>query len=269
MGLLDSKVAIVTGGALGIGSACSLEFAREGARVVVADLAREAGEQTVDEIKRLGGQGIMVEADVATGSQCQKVVSEAVRCFGRVDILHNNVGIQPPSSYTNVEDTSEGMWDRIIDVNLKSHFLMSKYCIPEMRKRGGGVIISTSSVQGLQSAPLVPPYAASKGGILSLVRQMAVDYASENIRVLAVNPGAIDTPMLHASAALQGENTQRIVNEWGKGHPLGRLGKGEDIATVVAFLASDKASFMTGEHVNVDGGYMALGSWATAGPSSE
>ena len=104
---------------------------------------------------------------------------------------------------------------------------------------------------------------------MSLVRQMAVDYASENIRVLAVNPGAIDTPMLHASAALQGENTQRIVNEWGKGHPLGRLGKGEDIATVVAFLASDKASFMTGEYVNVDGGYMALGSWATAGPSSE
>tara|TARA_B100000745_G_scaffold285354_1_gene220564 strand:+ start:71 stop:367 length:297 start_codon:yes stop_codon:yes gene_type:complete len=98
---------------------------------------------------------------------------------------------------------------------------------------------------------------------------MAVDYASENIRVLAVNPGAIDTPMLHASAALQGKDTQRIVNEWGKGHPLRRLGKGEDIATVVAFLASDKASFMTGEYVNVDGGYMALGSWATAGPSSE
>ena len=136
---------------------------------------------------------------------------------------------------------------------------MSKYAIPEIRKRGGGVIVNTASVQGLQSMKLVPAYAASKGGILSLTRQMALDYAEENIRVLAVCPGAIDTNMVRTVAASEGGDIEATIQEWGRTHPIGRIGTGQEIANVVLFLASDKASFMTGEYVCVDGGYMALG----------
>jgi NAD(P)-dependent dehydrogenase (short-subunit alcohol dehydrogenase family) len=155
------------------------------------------------------------------------------------------------------------MWDRILDVNLKSYFLMAKYAIPEMRKRGGGAIVNTASVQGLQSMKGVPAYAASKGGVLSLTRQLAIDYARENIRVLAVCPGSIDTEMLRASAAAEGGDVEATIRRYGEGHPIGRVGTGLDIANAVLFLASDKASFMTGEYVCVDGGLMALGAWAT------
>ena len=147
--------------------------------------------------------------------------------------------------------------------------MMSKFAIPEMRKRGGGAIINTASVQGLQSQKLVPAYAASKGGVLSLTRQMALDYAEENIRVLAVCPGTIDTEMVRTIARTEQGDTDQIVAGWGKGHPLGRVGQGTDIANVVLFLASDKASFMTGEHVNVDGGFMAQGAWATGAGSQD
>ena len=258
------KVVIITGGALGIGQATAWEFAKEGAKVAIADVNREAGEATVAEVERLGGEGLMLQADVSDSSECRRVVEATVGRFGGVDILFNNVGIQPPESYVNVEDTPETLWDRIIGVNLKSCFLMSKYAIPEMRRQGGGVIISTASVQGLQSQPLVPPYAASKGGILSLTRQMSLDYAKDNIRVLAVCPGSIDTPMLRAAAGVAGGDPDEVVSQWGAAHPIGRVGTGQDIANAVLFLASEKASFMTGEHVNVDGGYMALGAWATA-----
>ena len=264
MASFDGKVVIITGGALGIGQATAWEFAKEGAMVAIADVNREAGEATVAEVDRLGGKGLMLQADVSDSADCKRVVETTVQRFGGVDILFNNVGIQPPASYVNVEDTPEAMWDRIIGVNLKSCFLMSKYSIPEMRKRGGGVIINTASVQGLQSQPLVPPYAASKGGILSLTRQMSLDYAKDNIRVLAVCPGSIDTPMLRAAAGAVGGDPDEVVGQWGAAHPIGRVGTGQDIANAVLFLASDKASFMTGENVNVDGGYMALGAWATA-----
>ncbi len=264
MSSFDGKVVIITGGALGIGQATAWEFAKEGAMVAIVDVNRVAGEATVAEVERLGGKGLLLQADAADSSDCRRVVEAAVERFGGVDILFNNVGIQPPESYVNVEDTSEAMWDRIIGVNLKSCFLMSKYAIPEMRKRGGGVIINTASVQGLQSQPLVPPYAASKGGILSLTRQMSLDYAKDNIRVLAVCPGSIDTPMLRAAAGVVGGDPDEVVGQWGAAHPIGRVGTGQDIANAVLFLASDKAGFMTGENVNVDGGYMALGAWATA-----
>ncbi len=264
MGEFDGKVVIITGGALGIGQATALEFAKAGARVSVADVNRKAGDVVVREIERLGGEGLMVQADMSISSDCERVVGRTVERFGGVDVLFNNVGIQPPESYLNVEDTPEEMWDRIMGVNLKSCFLMSKYAIPEIRKRGGGAIINTASVQGLQSQPLVPPYAASKGGILSLTRQMALDYAKDNIRVLAVCPGSVDTPMLRAAAETEGADPDEVVRRWGAAHPIGRVGVGRDIANAVLFLASEKASFMTGEHINVDGGYMALGAWANA-----
>jgi NAD(P)-dependent dehydrogenase (short-subunit alcohol dehydrogenase family) len=262
MGTYDGKVIIVTGGALGMGRATALEFAREGGAVVVADVNQAAGEAIERQIKEAGGQALFVQADVSQGAECRRVVEAAVSAFGGVDVLFNNVGIQPPDSYLRAEDTPEELWDRIVDVNLKSHFLMAKYAIPELRKRGGGVIINNASVQGLQSMKGVPPYAASKGGVLSLTRQLAVEYAGEGIRVLAICPGTIDTEMVRASAALEGGDIEENLRRYGRSHPIGRIGTGQDIANVVLFLASDKASFMTGDYVCVDGGYMALGAWA-------
>jgi NAD(P)-dependent dehydrogenase (short-subunit alcohol dehydrogenase family) len=266
----SGKAVIVTGGALGMGGVTSEEFARHGAQVIVADVNRDAGRAIETRIRAEGNQAVFVAADVADSSQCQQVIERTVSEYGGVDVLFNNVGIQPPSSYQNVEDTSEETWDRIVGVNLKSHFLMSKFAIPEMRKRGGGVIINNASVQGLQSQPLVPAYAASKGGVLSLTRQMALDYASEGIRVLAICPGTIDTEMVRASAALEGGDIEETLKRYGAGHPIGRIGTGQDIANLVLFLASDSASFMTGSHVVVDGGFMAMGAWAGgAGAAAE
>jgi NAD(P)-dependent dehydrogenase (short-subunit alcohol dehydrogenase family) len=262
MGAYDDKSVIVTGGALGIGRACAIEFAREGARVTVADINAEAGRSTLEAIAAVGHPGHLVVGDLAQARECQRVVRETVERFGGVDVLFNNVGIQPLESYLNVEDTTEEMWDRILDVNLKSYFLMSKYAISEIRRRGGGVIINTASVQGLQSQKGVPAYAASKGGVLSLTRQMALDYAAEHIRVLAICPGTIDTEMVRASAGREPDGLHAALERYGRTHPLGRIGTGQDIANLVIFLASDKASFMTGEYVCIDGGYMALGAWA-------
>ena len=259
----DGKVIVVTGGALGIGRAAALAFARAGGQVTIADINATAGEDTRAAIQAQGpGQAHLVVGDVADAGVCQRVIRETVDRFGGVDVLFNNVGIQPLESYQNVENTTEEMWDRIVGVNLKSYFLMSKYAIPEIRARGGGAIINTASVQGLQSQRLVPAYAASKGGVLSLTRQMALDYAREHIRVLAVCPGAIDTEMVRTAAALEPDGVESALQRIGKSHPVGRIGTGQDIANVVLFLASDAASFMTGEYVCVDGGYMALGAWA-------
>jgi 3-oxoacyl-[acyl-carrier protein] reductase len=262
MGAHDGKVVIVTGGALGIGRATAIEFAREGARVTIADINAEAGRSALEAMESVGEPGHLVIGDVARATECERVVRETVDRFGGVDVLFNNVGIQPRASYANVEGTTEEMWDRILDVNLKSYFLMSKYALPEIRRRGGGAIVNTASVQGLQSMKGVPAYAASKGGVLSFTRQMALDYAEDHIRVLAVCPGTIDTEMARTSAALDPAGVEAALERMGKSHPIGRIGTGLDIANAVMFLASDKASFMTGEYVCVDGGYMARGAWA-------
>ncbi|MEX0761627.1 MAG: glucose 1-dehydrogenase [Dehalococcoidia bacterium] len=262
MGEFDGKVVIVTGGALGMGRAAALAFAREGASVAVADIDEPAGRAIVEAMDDLMGTGLFVKADAGNSRDCKHVVDETVSAFGGVDILFNNVGIQPPESYANVVDLPEEVWDRIISVNLKSRFIMSKHSIPHMRRRGGGVIINNASVQGLQSMPGVPAYAASKGGDLSLTRQMALDFARDNIRVLAVCPGTIDTPLVRKAAEASGKDVESELQQYGKAHPLGRVGQSEEVAEVVLFLASDRASFMTGEHVVVDGGMMAMGAWA-------
>ena len=255
----DKRAVIVTGGARGIGARTAIEFARVGADVAVADVDLPAAQEIAQRINEIGRQAIAVQADVSVSEDCRRVVEKTVSGFGGLDILFNNAGIQPPESYANVEDTPEDVWDRILAVNLKSRFLMSKYAIPEMRKRGGGVIISTASVQGLQSTNLVPAYAASKGGDISLTRQMALDYAKDNIRVLTVCPGGVDTPMWRTG--LDETEIRENLHRSGKRHPIGRIGQPDDIANLVIFLASDKASFMTGEYVCVDGGLMAKGAW--------
>src|SRR6185437_11900237 len=179
MGAYTGKVVIVTGGAQGMGRATALAFAREGAAVTIADVDVTAGRAAVDQVHQMDGRGLFVHADVAVSADCRRIVAETVAAFGGIDILFNNAGIQPPDSYRNAEETPEELWDRILAVNLKSYFLMAKYAIPEIRKRGRGAIINNASVQGLQSMPGVPAYAASKGGVLSLTRQLAVDYAAE------------------------------------------------------------------------------------------
>lgn len=261
-GRFNGKVVVVTGGAMGMGQATAAAFAREGAMVAIVDVADAAAEAVVAEITNLGGSATYIRSDVGTGAGAATAIEATVKAYGGLDVLFNNVGIQPAESYCNAENTPEAVWDRIMDVNVKSHFLMAKYGIPHMRARGGGVIINNASVQGLQSMPGVPPYAASKGACLSLTRQLAVEYAHERIRVLAICPGTIDTPLVRIALGRDPDTYAANLENAARAHPLGRIGQPEEIAHVVLFLASDGASFMTGEYVCVDGGMMAKGAWA-------
>jgi NAD(P)-dependent dehydrogenase (short-subunit alcohol dehydrogenase family) len=247
------KGIIVTGGAKGIGRAICQGFAGAGGQVLCVDVDAAAGQTLITEQPGV----TFLAADVSAAAGCR----EAVAAFGRLDILCNNVGIMPTAAYVPAHELPEDMWDRILNTNLKSAYLMTHYAIPHLRAAGGGVIISTASVQGFQSAHGVSAYAASKGGIISLTRQLALDYAADNIRVLAVAPGTIDTPLVTESIA-PGADAAAIYADMARRHPLGRIGQPSEIASVVMFLASDGASFMTGETVAVDGGMLAKGAWA-------
>lgn len=262
MGDFDGKVVIVTGGAKGIGAGISRAFAGEGARVASLDIDAVAGEAIQAEGEGLAGEIRFFDADVAEDGVCRDTVGQIIGDWGGVDVLCNNVGIQPVPSYLPAHELPVEMWDRIIDVNLKSFFLMARYCLPQMMERKAGVIINTASVQGLQSAPGVSAYAASKGGIISLTRQLALEYAKYGIRVLAVNPGGIDTPLVDELVKALGQDRGEFEEGYAKIHPVRRYGQPVDIANAVLFLASDKASFMTGENICVDGGLMAKGAWA-------
>jgi NAD(P)-dependent dehydrogenase (short-subunit alcohol dehydrogenase family) len=262
MSEFENKSIIVTGGANGIGRAICTAFAEVGAHVLCADVDEDAGAKLAEQSKRNSGEIVFKRADVADAKACRGLVDQAVEAWGTVDVLCNNVGIQPYSSYLPAHELPEEMWDRIIDVNLKSAFLMTKYAVPHMLKQGKGVIINTASVQGLQSAKGVSAYAASKGGILSLTRQLALEYAEQGVRVLAVNPGTIDTNMPAEGSKGMNKSRTELLELWGQAHPMNRVGTAEEVARVVLFLAGDGASFMTGESVCVDGGLMAKGAWA-------
>ena len=215
----SNQVVIVTGGAKGIGRGISLAFGAAGATVVSADVDEPAGADLTAAAADLDGSVHFVAIDVSTADGCQSLVDTTMDMGGRVDVVCNNVGIQPMSSYVRAHELPEGDWDRILAVNLKSAFLMAKYAIPHMQAQGGGVIINTASVQGLQSAPMVSAYAASKGGILSLTQQLSLDYAVDNIRVLSVNPGTIDTPLGGRSRGGQCATGRNITSG-----PAGQLG---------------------------------------------
>lgn len=255
------SVVVVTGGANGIGRAICQSFARAGANVLCIDVNSEAG-NALAAADNSPGSIVFFQGDVGKGADCRAAIEDAVARWGGLDVICNNAGIQPKSSYLPVHELSEEMWDRILDVNLKSTYFMAHYGIPHLKARGGGSIINTASVQGMASANLVSAYAASKGGLISLTRQLALDYGADNIRVLGVAPGTIDTGMPHAYEPIPEEEHNRMRAEWGARHPLNRIGQPEEIARVVMFLASDYASFMTGETVCVDGGLMAKGAWA-------
>lgn len=256
-GELSGKVAIVSGGSLGIGCATAELLAAQGASVVLCGRRQEAVDDAVAAITSAGGKAIGVAADVSNSADAERIVRTAVESFGAVDILVNSAGIQ---TYGTVVETNEELWDKVFDINVKGIYLLAHFAIPEMEERGGGAIINVSSVQAFQSQKQVAAYTATKGAINALTRAMALDHAEQKIRVNTICPGSIDTPMLRHSADMfrgEGESVDDVVNAWGGAHPIGRVGTGRDVAELICFLASDRATFITGGEFKVDGGLTA------------
>ena len=247
---LQSKVAIVTGGSSGIGRAIAVLFAKEGAKVIVADI--RPADEVLSSIRMAGGTAEFIKTDVSDSTQVRHLVDETLRLFGMVDILCNNAGIELLKPLT---ETSEEELDRVIDINLKGPFLVSKYVLPHMINRKRGVIVNTASQLGVVGAEKFTAYCASKGGLVLLTKAMALEYAKHGIRINCICPGAIETPMLQREINLD-KNPEKARMRFLAKHPLGRLGSAEEIANAALFLASDKASFVTGESLMVDGGYV-------------
>ena len=246
---LRGKVAAITGAGSGMGRATARLFAERGADVAVVDLDADAADETVSIVEDLedGGSAVAVTADVSEPDEVRAFVERTVEQFGRIDVLHNNAGI--PQESTPVEDVTERTWDRIQDVNLKSAFLGAKYAVPYMRERDGGVILNTASTAGIRPRTGLSAYCASKGGMITLTKQLAHELAEDGIRVNAICPVATDTDMLPEFAAgdLSVESMRETI-------PLGRLAEPEDVAHAAAFLAGDEAAMVTGTALEVDGG---------------
>jgi len=252
-GALYGKVALITGGASGIGRATALLFAREGAAVAIVDVNEREGKAVVQTIINEGGRATFVRGDVTRAADCQLAVKQTVGQLGKLDILFNNAGIIRRAS---VVETSEEEWDLVMATNVKSVFLLSKYAIPVMAEAGGGVIINTASGWGLVGGWKAAPYCASKGAVVLLTKAMAVDHGSQNIRVNCICPGSTDTSMLRDEARQLGKPEEQLLAESAQ-RPLQRIGRPEEIAQAALYLASDAASFVTGIALVVDGGGLA------------
>jgi NAD(P)-dependent dehydrogenase (short-subunit alcohol dehydrogenase family) len=252
MGRLQKKVAIVTGAGSGIGRESALLFAREGARVVVAEVNDDAGRKTAAEIQAAGGESLFVHADVSGAAGAEAMVAAAEGKYRRLDVLFNNAGIFPAKD-GSVVDTDEETWDLVLRVNLKGVFLGCKYAIPAMLRSGGGSIINTSSFVALIGAatPQIA-YTASKGGVLSMTREIAIEFARKGIRANALCPGPVDTPLLQELFSDPGRRARRMAHI-----PAGRLAQAREIAQAALFLASDESSYVNGSTFTVDGGITA------------
>ncbi|MGD9047243.1 MAG: glucose 1-dehydrogenase [Anaerolineae bacterium] len=250
---LKGKVALITGGASGIGRATAVLLAREGAAVAVADLDEAGGREVVQQIVDGGGRATFVLCNVAEAASCERAVGYAVEELGGLDFLFNNAGI---IRRADVLDTTEEEWDRVMAVNVKSIFLMSRQAIPVMAANGGGVIVNTGSGWGLTGGRNAVSYCASKGAVVNMTRAMALDHGAQNIRVNCVCPGDTDTGMLRNEAQQLGATEDEFLAE-AADRPLGRIGRPEDIAQAVLYLVSDASAFVTGTVLVVDGGGLA------------
>jgi len=243
---LERKLAFISGGARGMGAAEARLFAKEGAKVVMGDVLEAEGQQVEAEINETGGEALFISMDVAKEDDWQRAIDATVARFGKLNVLVNNAGIVDRSS---LEETSAETWDRVMDVNAKGVFLGTKMVIPEMRKAGGGSIINISSISGMVSVGY-PAYNASKGAVRVFTKNVAVEYARENIRVNSIHPGAIWTPMSLYHTTRTREERARTI-------PMGRVGEPKEVAYGVLFLASDESSYMTGSELVIDGGVTA------------
>ncbi|MGA8154287.1 MAG: SDR family oxidoreductase [Terriglobales bacterium] len=250
---LDGKIALITGGASGIGRATAALIAREGAAVAIADLNDEAGKSAARDIVQQGGRAIFEAADVTDAGDCQRVVDRTLREFGGIHVLCNSAGIIRRASILELDEDD---WDRVMAVNVKSIFLLSRLVIPVMVKDGGGAIVNVASGWGLAGGPRAAVYCASKGAVVLLTKAMAIDHGAQNIRVNCICPGDTDTDMLRHEARQLGEDEARFRAESAR-RPLGRMGRPEEIAQAALYLASDAASFVTGAALVVDGGGLA------------
>ncbi|MCY4385970.1 MAG: SDR family oxidoreductase [Desulfurellaceae bacterium] len=246
-----SKVALVTGGSSGIGRATALAFAQRGARVVVADLGVEGGEETASLIQNTGGEALFIQTDVAQANEIEHLVGKTVETYGQLDCALNNAGIAGDLSLT--ADCSEEHWNRVMSINLRGVWLCMKHELPQMLKQGSGAIVNTASVLGLVGIIGQAAYVAAKHGVVGLTKTAALEYAKSGIRVNAVCPGVIQTPMVEGVINAQPELTEGLLAL----EPVGRLGKPEEIAQTAVWLCSDAASFVTGHSMAADGGYTA------------
>lgn len=248
---LEGRVAIITGGTSGIGRDTAVLFAQHGAKVVVAGRRQAEGEETLKQVRAAGGEGLFVKTDVSKSGDVQALVQKTAEKFGRVDTAFNNAGIE--GNWMPIVEQPEKDWDDLININLKGVWLCLKYEIQQMLKQGkGGTIVNMSSVAGLMGTPAAAPYGASKHGVIGLTRTAALEYAHNKIRVNAVCPAVIETPM---GERLFGAPE---VRQWALSkHPIGRFGKPTEIAEAVLWLCSEKSSFMTGHYIVLDGGFLA------------
>jgi NAD(P)-dependent dehydrogenase (short-subunit alcohol dehydrogenase family) len=261
---LHDKVALVTGAARGIGRASAARLAQDGATVMLVDRDERALEAAVSELRSDGADVAAAAVDVTVASAVGELMERTVASLGGLDVLVNCAGIQ---RYGTVVDTSEELWDEVMAVNVRSGFLTSRGAIPLMRARGGGSIVNVSSAQAVAAQQNAAAYVASKGAVNALTRAMAVDHAAEGIRVNAVCPASVDTPMLRWAAdhLANGDGGEQLLSDWGAMHPVGRIGSPAEVAELIAFLAGPRAGFITGADYRVDGGLLAALGVATRG----
>ena len=250
-GELEGKIALVTGAGSGIGRESALAFAASRVQVMVSDVVVESGEETVARIKAAGGEATFMRADVSQTADVEALIRQTVETYGRLDCAHNNAGIEGDMAPT--ADCTEANWDRTIAINLKGVWLCMKHEIPQMLEQGGGVIVNTSSVAGLVGFVNLPAYVATKHGVAGLTRTAALEYAQQGIRVNAVCPGVIHTPMIDRIVAGDAEAEAQFTAL----EPVGRMGSPAEVAQAVVWLCSDAASFVTGIAMPVDGGFVA------------